>query len=50
MIAPNSTASATLTAGPARATTSSWTGLSGIRWSRATPPIGRSVMSLVAMP
>ena len=39
-----------LTAGPARATASSWLGCSGILSSRATPPIGRSVMSWVATP
>ena len=39
-----------LTIGPAKATTSSWVGCSGMRWSRATPPIGRSVMSAVGTP
>ena len=37
------------TAGPASATFSSWIGSSGIRSSLATPPMGRSVMSRVAM-
>ena len=38
------------TIGPAMATTSSWVGCSGIRWSLATPPIGKSVMSDVGTP
>jgi hypothetical protein len=40
----------TFTAGPASATTISCPGFSGIRSSRATPPMGRSVMSGVWMP
>jgi len=40
----------TLMAGPASATQSSWTGLSGMRSSRATPPMGSRVMSFVPMP
>jgi hypothetical protein len=36
--------------GPASAITSSWPGFSGIRDSRATPPIGDSVMSGVCTP
>src|SRR5438876_1209342 len=39
-----------VTAGPAAAMTSSCFGSSGIRSSRATPPIGRSVMSGVLIP
>ena len=38
------------TAGPASATTISWPGFSGIRSSRASPPIGSSVMSGVRIP
>ena len=38
------------TAGPASATTSSCAGSSGMRSSRATPPIGSSVMSGVCTP
>ena len=40
----------TFTAGPASATQSSWSGTSGIRSSRAKPPIGSNVMSLVRIP
>ena len=40
----------TFTAGPASATTISWPGFSGMRSSRASPPIGSSVMSGVRMP
>jgi hypothetical protein len=40
----------TFTAGPASATTSSSRGLSGMRSSEATPPIGHSVTSGVRMP
>ncbi len=40
----------TFTAGPARATQNSWAGWSGIRSSRATPPIGSKVMSRVRTP
>ena len=40
----------TLTIGPARATMISSLGFSGMRSSRATPPIGSSVMSGVFMP
>ena len=41
----STTAMTTFTAGPASATTISWPGCSGMRSSRASPPIGRSVMS-----
>ena len=40
----------TFTAGPARATTSSCFGSSGMRSSRATPPMGSKVTSGVWMP
>jgi hypothetical protein len=40
----------TFTAGPAAATTNSSSGRSGIRCKRATPPMGKSVMSRVGMP
>ena len=40
----------TLTSGPATATTSSCQGLSGMRCSRATPPMGSSVMLGARMP
>src|SRR6266404_3344039 len=40
----------TLTIGPATAMTNSCTGSSGIRSSRATPPMGSNVMSGVLMP
>jgi hypothetical protein len=45
-----SAAMPTLTAVPATATQNSCIGWSGIRSSRATPPIGSSVMSRVRMP
>jgi len=40
----------TLTAGPAAATHSSCSGSSGIRSSRATPPMGSRVISRVRIP
>ena len=40
----------TFTAGPASATMISCRGFSGMRSSRASPPIGSSVMSGVRMP
>ena len=40
----------TFTPGPASATTSSWLGFSGMRSRRATPPIGHSMISRVAIP
>ena len=46
----STTAMTTLTAGPASATTISWPDFSGMRSSRARPPIGSSVMSGVLMP
>ena len=46
----SNSAIATFTAGPASATHSSWMGSSGIRSSRVSPPIGRSVMSRVRIP
>ncbi len=41
---------ATFTAGPARATTSSWLGFSGMRSRLAMPPNGHSVTSRVGTP
>ena len=41
---------ATFTAGPAIATTISCWGLSGMRWRRATPPMGSKTMSRVTIP
>ena len=46
----NTTAIATFTAGPASAISNSWIGSSGMRASRATPPIGSNVTSGVSMP
>ena len=46
----STTAMTTFTAGPASATTISCPGFSGMRSSRARPPIGSSVMSGVLMP
>ena len=40
----------TFTAGPASETQTSWRGLSGMRSSRDTPPMGSKVMSRVGMP
>ena len=45
-----SNAITTFTAGPASATQSSSRGSSGMRSSRATPPIGSNVISRVLMP